>query len=139
MFSSASSVGRLDSGGGVLDARGRRFGFHRSELGEWILDTHSITTCRTTLILMGVSVPVPTRFSEEDLAAIDELVDQGVGATRSEVVRCAVRRLADEMRRAKIGEAIAASYRDLPQEGDDGWALASAVAMVESEPWWEPS
>jgi Arc/MetJ-type ribon-helix-helix transcriptional regulator len=80
--------------------------------------------------------PVPTRFSERELAVLDALVADGVARNRSDVVRLAVARLADETRRSGIGEAIAASYRDTPQTADDdALAMANANALTEAEPW----
>jgi Arc/MetJ-type ribon-helix-helix transcriptional regulator len=83
-----------------------------------------------------MTTPVPTRFSDEELAVIDRLVALGVGANRSDVIRRAVDHLDDWVRRARTGEAIAASYREHPQSADDdALALASAMAMTEAEPW----
>lgn len=82
------------------------------------------------------TIPVPTRFSETELATIDELVAEGVGENRSEVIRLAVDDLADRVRRLKIGRAIAESYRLQPQsEAEIAAAYAIAVATVEAEPW----
>ncbi|KAA0232181.1 MAG: hypothetical protein JJLCMIEE_03611 [Acidimicrobiales bacterium] len=83
-----------------------------------------------------MTTPVPTRFTDEELLLIDELVEQGVGDSRSAVIRRGVHHLADTVRRARIGAAIAQSYRDLPQSPeDDELALANAIAMTEAEPW----
>ena len=83
-----------------------------------------------------MTTPVPTRFSDEELALIDELVDEGVGESRSAVIRQGVHHLADAVRRANVGAAIAESYRDLPQANeDDVLAMANAIAMTEAEPW----
>ena len=83
-----------------------------------------------------MTTPVPTRFSDEDLAIIDGLVDAGVGENRSAVIRQSVHHLADSVRRAEVGRAIAESYRTHPQtEEDDGLAMANAVALTEAEPW----
>jgi Arc/MetJ-type ribon-helix-helix transcriptional regulator len=83
-----------------------------------------------------MTTPVPTRFSEDELALIDELVDAGVGESRSAVIRRGVHHLADTVRRASVGSTIAESYRALPQsEDDDEVAMASAIAMTEAEPW----
>jgi Arc/MetJ-type ribon-helix-helix transcriptional regulator len=83
-----------------------------------------------------VTTPVPTRFSDEEIELLDELVAAGIGETRSAVVREAVVRLADAVRRAEDGAAIAASYRESPQSADeDQLALANALAMTEAEPW----
>lgn len=67
---------------------------------------------------------------------IDQLVDDGVAENRSAVIRRSVHHLADAVERARIGESIAASYRDRPQSADDHEvALANAMAMTEAEPW----
>ena len=83
-----------------------------------------------------MTTPVPTRFTDEELALIDELVTKGIGDSRSAVIRHGVHHLADTIRRAQIGEAIAQSYREQPQSSeDDALAMANAIAMTEAEPW----
>jgi Arc/MetJ-type ribon-helix-helix transcriptional regulator len=83
-----------------------------------------------------VTTPVPTRFSDEELATIDRLVSHGVGENRSAVIRRAVDLLDDAVRRTRIGESIAESYRRQPQsDADDAMAMANAIAMTEAEPW----
>ncbi len=80
--------------------------------------------------------PVPTRFTDDELALIDELVDEGIGDSRSAVIRRGVHLLGDSVRRARVGASIAHSYRELPQTTeDDDLAMASAIAMTEAEPW----
>jgi hypothetical protein len=47
-----------------------------------------------------------------------------------------VAHLGDAVRRARVGAAIADSYRQHPQtEEDDALAMASAMALTEAEPW----
>ena len=83
-----------------------------------------------------MTTPVPTRFSNEELALIDDLVEQGIGDSRSAVIRQGVHHLADTVKRARIGADIAASYREQPQTPeDDDLAMANAIAMTEAEPW----
>ena len=83
-----------------------------------------------------MTTPVPTRFSDEELAMIDDLVKEGVGDSRSAVIRQGVHDLAESVRRARVGAAIADSYRATPQATeDDELAMASAIAMTEAEPW----
>jgi Arc/MetJ-type ribon-helix-helix transcriptional regulator len=83
-----------------------------------------------------MTTPVPTRFSDDELAMIDALVDEGVGESRSAVIRRSVHHLADSVRRANVGAAIAESYRTNPQTAaDDELAMASAIALTEAEPW----
>lgn len=85
---------------------------------------------------MTMTSPVPTRFSVDELALIDELVAKGVGDSRSAVIRRGVHHLADAVQRAEIGATIARSYRDQPQSPeDDALAMANAIAMTEAEPW----
>ncbi len=83
-----------------------------------------------------MTTPVPTRFTDDELALIDELVDSGIAENRSAVIRRGVHDLAESVRRARVGATIAASYRELPQtHEDDEFAMASAIAMTEAEPW----
>jgi Arc/MetJ-type ribon-helix-helix transcriptional regulator len=83
-----------------------------------------------------MTTPVPTRFSDEELALIDELIGEGVGESRSAVIRRGVHHLADAVRRENVGTAIARSYREQPQTtADDDLAMASAIAITEAEPW----
>jgi Arc/MetJ-type ribon-helix-helix transcriptional regulator len=83
-----------------------------------------------------MTTPVPTRFTDEELALIDELVSEGVGESRSAVIRKGVHDLAESVRRSRVGATIADSYRAAPQgPEDDELAMASAVAMTEAEPW----
>ena len=83
-----------------------------------------------------MTTPIPTRFSDEEIALVDRLVDQGVGDSRSAVIRLGVHQLADAVRRADVGRAIAESYRVNPQTADDDeLAMASAMALTEAEPW----
>lgn len=90
----------------------------------------------TTRILPSMTTPVPTRFTDDELALIDELVDSGIAESRSAVIRRGVHYLAESVRRAQIGASIAASYREQPQTSeDDEFAMASAIAMTEAEPW----
>ena len=83
-----------------------------------------------------MTTPIPTRFSDAELRLIDELVAHGIGDSRSAVIRRAVTHLADAVDRARVGAAIADSYRQRPQTAeDDQLAMASAIALTEAEPW----
>ena len=83
-----------------------------------------------------MTTPVPTRFTDEELALIDQLVDEGVGDSRSAVIRRGVHHLADSAHRTRVGDTIAQSYRERPQTvDDDDLAMASAIALTEAEPW----
>lgn len=80
--------------------------------------------------------PVPTRFSDAEIAVLDELVEQGIGDNRSDVIRRAVSALAATVRRARVGAAIADSYRTIPRStDDDDLAMANALALTEAEAW----
>ena len=82
--------------------------------------------------LAGVAMAQPTEAEKR----ADALVVQGVGGSRSAVIRQGVHHLAESVRRAAVGEAIAESYRSRPQTGeDDELAMASAIALTEAEPW----
>ena len=92
--------------------------------------------CSTFGILVCMTTPIPTRFSDNELAVIDRLVAEGVGQNRSDVVRQAVGRLDEAVRRERTGQAIADSYRIRPQTQEDNeLAMANAIAMTEAEPW----
>ena len=83
-----------------------------------------------------MTMPIPTRFTDEEIRLIDDLVAAGVGDSRSAVIRRAVAHFADAVRRARTGALIADSYRRHPQSAeDDELAMASAIALTEAEPW----
>lgn len=83
-----------------------------------------------------MTTPVPTRFTDDELALIDELVASGIAENRSAVIRRGIHHLAESVRRATVGATIAASYRQQPQTPeDDELAMASAIAITEAEPW----
>ncbi|MBC8195366.1 MAG: hypothetical protein ISR43_02520 [Acidimicrobiia bacterium] len=83
-----------------------------------------------------MTTPIPTRFNDAEVARIDWLVSQGIAENRSAVIRRAVERLEDAVRRERIGEAVATSYRLRPQStDDDALAAANALAMTTTEPW----
>lgn len=83
-----------------------------------------------------MTTQVPTRFTDAELDALDELVAHGVAGSRSELIRMAVARVVDEHRRARIGERIVAAYTERPQTAEeDELALGAAIALTESEPW----
>ena len=87
-------------------------------------------------MLSRITTPVPTRFSDEEITLIDDLVEHGVADSRSAVIRRAVHYLADLVHRARVGPDVAASYRELPQTPeDDDLAMANTIAMTEAEPW----
>jgi Arc/MetJ-type ribon-helix-helix transcriptional regulator len=77
-----------------------------------------------------------TRLDDRLLAEVDELVADGVVASRSEAVRLALTRLVDQHQRRQIGAAIADAYRRSPQTDDELAGLDAATrALVDEEPW----
>jgi len=83
-----------------------------------------------------MTVQVPTRLNGWEVQCLDELVADGVGESRSDVVRLALRELYDAHQRRRTGAAIAESYREIPQTDDDiDLAMSSAIALTEAEPW----
>jgi len=83
-----------------------------------------------------MTAPIPTRFNDDELRILDDLVERGVAPTRSAVIRRAVAVLSEAVDRARTGAIIAEAYRDDPQSDDEvAWALANAVALVEAESW----
>ncbi len=77
-----------------------------------------------------------TRVDDELLASVDELVARGDVASRSEAVRDGLRRLVNDTRRRRAGQAIIDGYRAVPQsETEGGWPDKATVAMIEEEPW----
>ncbi|MBP7930348.1 MAG: ribbon-helix-helix protein, CopG family [Acidimicrobiia bacterium] len=83
-----------------------------------------------------MTTPIPTRFSEEEVGLIDALVAEGVGDSRSAVIRRAVHHFSDAVRREQLAAEIVQSYSDRPQTADDDQlAMANAVALTEAESW----
>ena len=77
-----------------------------------------------------------TRVDDELAIAVDELIDAGVVANRSEAVRLGLQRLVDRYRRDQIGARIVAGYLAFPQDDSEaGWADESTVGMIGEEPW----
>jgi len=77
-----------------------------------------------------------TRVSDDLAAAIDSLVAEGVFDSRSDAVRAGLTDIIERRRRAAIGEAIAAGYRQVPQTPDESaWTDAASAAMIAEEPW----
>lgn len=76
------------------------------------------------------------RLDDELCRAVDELVEEGVVASRSEAVRRGLEHLVEEHRRRCIGEQIVAGYLDHPQSEEEvGWSDRASRAMIAEEPW----
>jgi metal-responsive CopG/Arc/MetJ family transcriptional regulator len=77
-----------------------------------------------------------TRVDERLAHQLDELVAEGVVASRSEGVRLALEELLARHRRRRTGLAIVAGYRRLPQtDAEVGWADEATRRMIADEPW----
>jgi Arc/MetJ-type ribon-helix-helix transcriptional regulator len=76
------------------------------------------------------------RVNADLVAAIDEMVESGEYASRSDVVWVAVERLSDRFRRDEIGRQIIEGYRRIPETPEEiAHARENARRMVEEEPW----
>jgi Arc/MetJ-type ribon-helix-helix transcriptional regulator len=77
-----------------------------------------------------------TRVDDRLAKEIDELVAEGVVASRSEAVRVALEALLERHRRRRTGLAIVAGYRRVPQTDTEvGWADEATRRMIADEPW----
>lgn len=77
-----------------------------------------------------------TRVDDRVVEQLDELVHQGLVASRSEAVRLALAALIDGHRRHRIGLEMVEAYRRLPQsEAELGWADEATRRMIAEEPW----
>lgn len=69
---------------------------------------------------------IPDLLADE----IDQLVERGVVASRSEAVRLGLERLVDRERRRRIGQEIVDGYTRIPQTDEElDWADAAADDM----------
>jgi Arc/MetJ-type ribon-helix-helix transcriptional regulator len=81
-----------------------------------------------------MTIQVPVRLTETDLAELDAAIARGRFANRSEALRAGLERVLYEERQLAIDEAYAAGYRNHPQEewvGELG--LAGLAAFDEAE------
>lgn len=81
-----------------------------------------------------MTIQVPVRLTEEDVAALDDLVEHGRFSTRSDVLRTALAQLLEEERQQAIDDAYRRGYGKYPQEewiGLDGLALFAAWDAAE--------
>lgn len=77
---------------------------------------------------------VPVRLTEEDVSALDALVESGEFKNRSEALRAALAGLLRERREREIEDAYRRGYGKYPQEewiGRDGLALFAAWDAAE--------
>lgn len=77
-----------------------------------------------------------TRIDDQLASDIDDLVRDGVVASRSEAVRMGLEQLIDRYRRQRVGKQITEAYRRSPQTVEETTGLDEATrALVEEEPW----
>jgi Arc/MetJ-type ribon-helix-helix transcriptional regulator len=77
-----------------------------------------------------------TRVPDQLIAAVDQLIDEGVFSNRSDAVRAGLGALVEQRRRAAIGESIVDGYTRVPQADDDiGFSEEASAAMIAEEPW----
>ncbi len=69
-----------------------------------------------------MSTQLAVKFTDAELAALDELVASDLGPTRSAVLHLALARLADDERRRCRREADLAGYAEFPDTGEDDGA-----------------
>ena len=72
-----------------------------------------------------MTTQVPVRLTDRDLALLDALVAGGRYANRSDALRAALARLADEEREREIDAAYARGYGEHPQEE---WVAQAGLA-----------
>ncbi len=81
-------------------------------------------------------VQLVTRVDDDLVASVDQIVEAGVVASRSEAVRFGLEQLVDRYRRTEIGQSIARGYQEHPQsDAEVGWADESSIRMITEEPW----
>ena len=79
---------------------------------------------------------IVTRIPQELAEAVDQLVDDGLVASRSEAVRRALADLVDRHTRRQVGRKIVEGYEENPQPDSDGvWSDRATLDMIMEEPW----
>jgi len=81
-----------------------------------------------------MTMQIPVRISERDMAELDAAIEKGRFANRSEAVRAGVELLLREEREREINEAYRRGYGGHPQEewlGEAGLAAFAAFVVAE--------
>ena len=84
-----------------------------------------------------MTIQVPVRLTDSDLAALDDAIARGRFANRSEALRAGLDRVLFEERQHEIDEAYTAGYTKKPQEkwvGQLGLAGLAAFDKAEGGP-----
>lgn len=77
-----------------------------------------------------------TRLDDSLVSQVDDLVAEGVVASRSDAVRQGLNLLVDRHRRQGVAAAIVEGYRVQPQtEAEMGWSDEATARMIADEPW----
>jgi Arc/MetJ-type ribon-helix-helix transcriptional regulator len=81
-----------------------------------------------------MTVQVPVRLTDSDLAALDAAIARGRFANRSEALRAGLDRILFEEHQREVDERYAAAYRKYPQEAWVGeLGLAGLTAFDKAE------
>lgn len=76
------------------------------------------------------------RIAEELAVGLNDLVERGRYATRTEAVRAAISELIERERRAAIGEAIVLGYQRQPETSEElAIADGNLRRLIAEEPW----
>jgi Arc/MetJ-type ribon-helix-helix transcriptional regulator len=83
-----------------------------------------------------MTVQLVTRVPDEVVEVIDDLIREGVFASRSDAVRAGLGAIVDRRRRDAVGQAIVDGYRRVPPTEDEmPWPDTATAAMIAEEPW----
>lgn len=76
------------------------------------------------------------RVDDELLAGVDSLINLGLAANRSEVVRIALTELIERTHQAEVDRRMIAAYTARPQDDAEvARAHAATMRMIAAEPW----
>ena len=83
-----------------------------------------------------MTVQLVARVPDSLAEAVDDLIQAGVFASRSDAVRAGLEAVVDRASRDAAGRAIADGYRRMPQDEDGlAWSDAATAAVIAEEPW----
>ena len=83
-----------------------------------------------------MTVQLIARVDDELLMGVDSLINLGLAANRSEVVRIALTELIERTHQAEVDRRLVAAYVAHPQaEAEVARAHLAAMRMITAEPW----